>query len=104
MTFTDNHDKNSWEGTQYSNFGDGLQACMVFCTVVNGMPMVYGGQEAGLNKSLKFFDKETSVINPSRCGLIQNSRKEIIPTGLPTQLMKSKEMMYLRFSHGVIWY
>lgn len=46
MTFTDNHDKNSWEGTQYSNFGDGLQACMVFCTVVNGMPMVYGGQEA----------------------------------------------------------
>jgi len=59
MTFTDNHDKNSWEGTQYSNFGDGLQACMVFCTVVNGMPMVYGGQEAGLNKSLKFFDKDT---------------------------------------------
>jgi cyclomaltodextrinase / maltogenic alpha-amylase / neopullulanase len=58
MTFTDNHDKNSWDGTQYSNFGDGLQACMVFCTVVNGMPLVYGGQEAGLNKSLKFFDKD----------------------------------------------
>jgi glycosidase len=27
--------------------------------VVNGMPLVYGGQEAGLNKSLKFFDKDT---------------------------------------------
>jgi glycosidase len=59
MTFTDNHDMNSWSGTQYSNFGDGLQACMVFCTVVNGMPLVYGGQEAGLNKSLKFFDKDS---------------------------------------------
>lgn len=59
MTFTDNHDKNSWEGTQFSNFGDGLEACMVFCSVVNGMPLVYSGQEAGLSKSLKFFDKDS---------------------------------------------
>ena len=59
MTFTDNHDMNSWNGTQFSNFGDGLEACMVFCTVVNGMPLVYSGQEAGLNHSLKFFDKDS---------------------------------------------
>jgi cyclomaltodextrinase len=59
MTFTDNHDKNSWEGNQFSNFGEGLEACMVFCTVVNGMPLVYSGQEAGLDKSLKFFDKDS---------------------------------------------
>ncbi|MBK6936189.1 MAG: alpha-glucosidase C-terminal domain-containing protein [Chitinophagaceae bacterium] len=59
MTFTDNHDMNSWNGTQFSNFGAGLEACMVFCTVVNGMPLVYSGQEAGLNRSLKFFDKDS---------------------------------------------
>jgi glycosidase len=58
MTFTDNHDKNSWEGNQFSNFGDGLHAAMVFCGTVNGMPLVYSGQEAGLNRSLKFFDKD----------------------------------------------
>lgn len=58
MTFTDNHDKNSWEGTQYSNFGDGLEACMVLCCTVNGMPLVYSGQEAGLDHSLQFFDKD----------------------------------------------
>lgn len=58
MTFTDNHDKNSWEGTQFSNFGEGLQACMVFACTVNGMPLVYSGQEAGLDRSLKFFDKD----------------------------------------------
>lgn len=58
MTFTDNHDKNSWEGNQYSNFGDGLEASMVLACTVNGMPLVYSGQEAGLNKSLKFFDKD----------------------------------------------
>jgi cyclomaltodextrinase len=58
MTFTDNHDKNSWEENQYANFGDGLPACMVLCSVVNGMPLIYSGQEAGLNRSLLFFDKD----------------------------------------------
>ncbi|RYG40513.1 MAG: alpha-amlyase, partial [Chitinophagaceae bacterium] len=58
MTFTDNHDKNSWEGNMVSNFGPGLKASMVLCATVNGMPLVYGGQEAGLSKSLKFFDKD----------------------------------------------
>lgn len=61
MTFTDNHDKNSWEGNQYSNFGDGLEAAMVMAATVSGMPLVYSGQEAGLDRSLKFFDKDTIV-------------------------------------------
>ncbi len=58
MTFTENHDKNSWEGNQFSNFGDGLEASMVLACTVNGMPLVYSGQEAGLDRSLKFFDKD----------------------------------------------
>ena len=58
MTFTDNHDKNAWEGNQFSNFGSGLEACMVLACTVNGMPLVYSGQEAGLNRSLRFFDKD----------------------------------------------
>ncbi|MCB2218843.1 MAG: alpha-glucosidase C-terminal domain-containing protein [Bacteroidetes bacterium] len=58
MTFTDNHDKNSWEGNPENNFGEGLETCMVFAGIVNGMPLVYSGQEAGLNRSLAFFDKD----------------------------------------------
>jgi cyclomaltodextrinase / maltogenic alpha-amylase / neopullulanase len=58
MTFTDNHDKNSWEGNQFFNFGNGLEAAMVLCSTVNGMPLVYSGQEAGLNRSLAFFEKD----------------------------------------------
>ncbi len=59
MTFTDNHDKNSWTGTPFTMFGNGLEACMVLSCVVNGMPLVYGGQEAGNPKQLRFFDKDT---------------------------------------------
>jgi glycosidase len=58
MTFTENHDKNSWEGNQYRNYGDGLHAAMVLCCTINGMPLVYSGQEAGLDRSLKFFEKD----------------------------------------------
>lgn len=61
MTFTENHDKNSWEGTQYSNFGKGLEAAIVMTGTVNGMPLCYSGQEAGLDKSLKFFDKDPII-------------------------------------------
>lgn len=58
MAFTDNHDMNSWNGTPQKNFGDGLETAMAFCSVVNGMPLVYSGQEAGLDRSLNFFDKD----------------------------------------------
>lgn len=58
MLFTDNHDMNSWNHNMDFNFGAGLEASMVLCGTVNGMPLVYGGQEAGLNHSLKFFDKD----------------------------------------------
>jgi len=58
MTFTENHDKNSWEGTQYSNFGDGLHAAMILACTAKGMPLVYSGQEAGLDRPLAFFEKD----------------------------------------------
>jgi cyclomaltodextrinase len=58
MTFIDNHDKNSWEGNQFSNFCNALPAAMVMSAIFDGMPLVYGGQEAGLDRSLKFFDKD----------------------------------------------
>jgi len=58
MTFTDNHDKNSWEGTPQSNFGPALEPAIVLTGVVNGMLLVYSGQEAGLDRSLKFFERD----------------------------------------------
>lgn len=58
MTFTDNHDMNSWSGTAQKNFGPGLKTAMVMTGVVNGMMLCYSGQEAGLDRSLKFFEKD----------------------------------------------
>ena len=61
MNFVDNHDMNSWNGTPQKNFGAGLETAMVFAATVNGMPLVYNGQEAGLDRSLNFFEKDPIV-------------------------------------------
>ena len=58
MNFIDNHDKNSWEGNQYSNFGPALKAVTVFTVMMDGTPLVYSGQEAGLDRSLLFFERD----------------------------------------------
>ena len=59
MVFTSNHDENSWHGTVYERLGQGAKAFAVLCGTVKGMPLIYSGQEAGLNKRLRFFDKDT---------------------------------------------
>ncbi len=58
MTFISNHDKNSWEGTQFELFGDALEAAIVLSVVGEGVPLIYNGQEAGNPKRLAFFEKD----------------------------------------------
>jgi glycosidase len=58
MTFTSNHDENSWNGTDRELYGDGADAMAVLAATLPGMPLVYGGQEAGLDHRLAFFDKD----------------------------------------------
>jgi hypothetical protein len=58
MMFVSNHDKNSWEGTEYEQFGDGVETAIVLSVVGEGMPLIYNGQEAGLTRRLAFFEKD----------------------------------------------
>ena len=58
MVFTSNHDKNSWEGTEFEMFGEGVRAAIVLTFVGDGIPLIYNGQEAGLNKRLAFFERD----------------------------------------------
>lgn len=58
MTFTSNHDENSWNGTDRELYGDGADVMTVLAATLPGMPLVYSGQEAGFDRRLKFFDKD----------------------------------------------
>lgn len=59
MLFTTNHDENSWKGSVFERYGDSHQAAAVASFTVGGMPLMYSGQEAALNKRLRFFEKDT---------------------------------------------
>tara|TARA_R110001583_G_scaffold1202_5_gene10074 strand:+ start:41333 stop:42670 length:1338 start_codon:yes stop_codon:yes gene_type:complete len=58
MNFITNHDENSWNGTVEERMGEGGKAFAVLTFTMPGMPLIYSGQEAGLNKRLKFFEKD----------------------------------------------
>ena len=59
MNFTTNHDENSWNGTVFERFGEGHLAYAVLTFTIQGMPLIYSGQEAGLDKRLAFFEKDS---------------------------------------------
>ncbi|WP_088653137.1 alpha-amylase family glycosyl hydrolase [Geofilum rhodophaeum] len=59
MQFTTNHDENSWNGTAFDRMGAAFPTLAALTFVVEGMPLIYSGQEAGLNKQLDFFDEDS---------------------------------------------
>ena len=59
MHFTSNHDVNSWDGTEYERLGPNALPFAVLTALLPGMPMLYSGQEAALNRRLAFFDRDT---------------------------------------------
>ncbi|MBN2237951.1 MAG: alpha-amylase [Bacteroidales bacterium] len=61
MYFITNHDENSWNGTIAERLGDAADALAVLTFTVGDMPLIYSGQEAGLNKRLLFFEKDPIV-------------------------------------------
>ncbi|NOX46143.1 MAG: alpha-amylase [Chlorobi bacterium] len=58
MNFITNHDENSWNGTVKERMGDSFKAFAMLTYTLPGMPLVYSGQEIGLDKRLEFFEKD----------------------------------------------
>lgn len=55
MNFTSNHDENSWNGHVFERYGEGAKTFAVLVSTMPGMPLLYNGQEAALEKRLEFF-------------------------------------------------
>ena len=59
MYFITNHDENSWNGTLYERYQKAYKAYGVVAFTIDGMPLLYSGQESGYSKKLEFFEKDT---------------------------------------------
>jgi glycosidase len=58
MTFTTNHDVNSWRWGDTEKYGPRFRAFAVLAATLPGMPLIYSGQEAGLDRKIAFFEKD----------------------------------------------
>ncbi len=59
MNMITNHDLNSWEGTEFERLGNLSDAFAVLSYTLPGMPLIYTGQETGMNRPFEFFKKDT---------------------------------------------
>ena len=79
MAFTTNHDENSWSGTTKERLGAAANTFTVLTFTIKGMPLIYSGQEAGLDKRLAFFEKDTidwsNLVNADLYTTLNNLKK-----------------------------
>lgn len=59
LNFTSNHDENSWKGSAIERLGDATKTFAILSVTAPGMPLIYSGQEACIEKRLLFFEKDT---------------------------------------------
>jgi cyclomaltodextrinase len=59
MFFLTNHDENSWNATIQERYGENWKAiaAMVY-TLPQSLPLMYTGEEVGLSRRLKFFERD----------------------------------------------
>ncbi len=77
MRFITNHDENSWNGTEYERLGEFTESFAVLTGILPGMHLIYSGQEAGLNRRLEFFEKDSINWVNHRMGYIYKKLNEL---------------------------
>lgn len=65
LYYTSNHDQNSWDGTEFERFGGGAAPLAVLTFMLDGVPLIYNGQEIGLDRRLAFFERDPIAWHPS---------------------------------------
>ena len=58
LNYTSNHDENSWQGTEFERLGGGAAPFAVLAFMLDGIPLIYNGQEIGLDRRLAFFERD----------------------------------------------
>ncbi|MBR4046795.1 MAG: alpha-amylase [Alistipes sp.] len=59
MSFTSNHDENSWSGSEQLRFGAALEIMTALTFLMpSTMPLLYTGQEVGYDHSFEFFERD----------------------------------------------
>lgn len=97
VRYTSNHDVNSSDGVPEKLFGgkSGSIAAFIIASYMEGIPMIYNGQEIGYSKQI-VFPFTSSVINWNESPDITNEYKKIIGFYNKSQLLRRGELTYYK--------
>ncbi|MDE6854010.1 MAG: alpha-amylase [Muribaculaceae bacterium] len=111
MNMITNHDLNSWEGTEFERLGELNKAFAVLTYTLPGMPLIYTGQETGMNRAFEFFKKDKAPEWSPRneyfgfyqtLNSLKHSRKELAAgvAGAPVEMLGTGSADVLSFVRG----
>jgi glycosidase len=85
MNFITNHDENAWQGTTNERMGPNRFNFAVLSCLMDGVPLLYNGQEADMDIRLSFFDKSD------------------VPWSGLVKYDFYKKLLYLKKIHPALW-
>lgn len=104
---TSNHDENSWQGTVFERLGGGHRVFALLSYTLDGIPLLYNGQEAGLDRRLKFFEHDPIEWRPHPLFAFYQTLHRLkrdhpaLATGAPfTRIPTSENEKVYAFSRG----
>ena len=65
MVYLTNHDLNAYDGTEFTRYGSSVLPLTVLSFTIYDMPLIYNGQEIGMNKAMSLFDPSPVEWDPS---------------------------------------
>ena len=65
MIYLTNHDLNSHDGTEFTRYGNNVLPLTVLYFTIYDLPLIYNGQEIGMNKMMSLFNYDPVVWDPA---------------------------------------
>lgn len=106
MNYTDNHDKNSYDGTIFERYGDAYEAMLALSYMTPGMPLIYTANEQGYDHAIEFFEKdtikweETPVYEEliTELSMLKTQHKALASTNTDIEFLETSNPKFLAFS------
>lgn len=106
MNYTDNHDKNSYEGTIVDRFRETYPAMFALSYTAPGFPLIYTANEQGYDHEIEFFEKDTIVWESepvyaefiSKLSSLKAENEALASTNRDIEFLETSNPKFLAFS------
>ncbi len=106
MNYTDNHDKNSYEGSIVDRYRESYEAMFALSYLAPGMPLIYTSNEQGYDHEIEFFERDTISWESApkyaefikELSALKTGNKALASTNRDITFLKTESLKVLAFS------